>query len=129
MKSLLLTILLSSFAFSDITVFISQKNKLTQVSHKDLANLYLKKTNTINGIKVIPIDSQNKALFQEFYKKIVKKSPKQLHAYWMKQIYRGNILPPKRLSSKALKKAMKSKANIIAYDKDPKTGHILLTVK
>jgi len=128
-KSLLLTILLSSFAFSNISIFISQNNKLIKVSQKDLANLYLKKTNTINGIKVTPIDSQNKKLFQEFYKKVVKKNPKQLHAYWMKQIYRGNTLPPKKLSPKALKKAMKKNEHIIAYQKNPKTGRILLTIK
>jgi len=129
MKSLLLTILFSSFALSDISVFISHNNKVSKVTHKDLANLYLKKTNTINGIKVIPIDSQNRKLFEEFYRKVVKKTPKELHAYWMKQIYRGDIQPPKKLSPKALKKAMQGKTDIIAYDKNPKTGHILLTVK
>lgn len=99
------------------------------MSQRDLANLYLKKTDSINGVKVIPIDSQDNALFQEFYKKVVKKSPKQLHAYWMKQIYKGNIQPPKRLSRKALQKAMKGNDTIIAYDKNPNTGYILLTIK
>ncbi|CAA6820824.1 MAG: Unknown protein [uncultured Sulfurovum sp.] len=75
------------------------------------------------------MDSQDKKLFQEFYKKIVKKNPKQLHAYWMKQIYRGNTQPPKKLSPSAIKKAMKSNKSIIAYDKNPKTGRILLTIK
>ena len=129
MKALLLTIILSSFAFSNISIFISHNNKLSEVSHKDLANLYLKKSNTINGIKVIPVDSQNKKLFQEFYQKVIKKNPKQLHAYWMKEIYRGNKQPPRKLSPKALKKAMKSKTPIISYEKNPKTGRILLTIK
>jgi hypothetical protein len=129
LKSLILTILLSSFTYANISIIISHNNKLSEVNHKELANLYLKKTNTINGIKVIPIDSQNKKLFQEFYKKVVKKTPKQLHSYWMKQIYKGNKKPPKRLSRKALKKAMKKNSHIIAYEKNPKTGRILLTIK
>jgi hypothetical protein len=129
LKTLLLTILLSTFAFSKISVYISKNNKLTEVSHKDLANLYLKKTKTINGVKVIPVDSQNKKIFKEFYKKIVKKSPKQLHAYWIKEIYRGDKQPPKKLSPKAIKKAMKKKTPIITYDKSPKTGHYILTIK
>jgi len=129
MKSLLLTIILSSYALCDISIFISHNNKLTKVSHKDLANLYLKKTNTINGIKVVPIDSKNKKVFQEFYKKIVKKSPSQLHAYWIKQIYTGNTQPPKKLSKTELKKAMKKDSHIIAYDTNPKNGRILLTIK
>jgi len=129
MKSLLLTIILSTYAFCDFSIFISHNNKLTKVSHKDLANLYLKKTNTINGIKVIPIDSKNKKVFQEFYKKIVKKTPSQLHAYWMKQIYTGNTQPPKKLSNRELKKAMKKNSKIIAYSSNLKTGRILLTIK
>lgn len=133
MKSLILTILLSTFAFSGTSVYVSHNNKLSKVSHKDLANLYLKKSNTINGIKVIPVDSQNKKLFKEFYKNIVRKTPKQLHAYWIKEIYRGTKKPPKKLSAKAIKKAMnkvkKNKTPIIAYAKNPKTGHILLTIK
>ena len=129
MKSLILSIILSSYAFCDISIFISHNNKLTKVSHKDLANLYLKKTNTINGIKVIPIDSKNKKVFTEFYKKVVKKTPKQLHAYWMKQIYTGNTQPPKKLSKKELKKELKRNSHIIAYDTDSKTGRVLLTIK
>lgn len=129
MKSFLLIILLSSLAFSNISIFISHKNKLSEVSHKELANLYLKKTNTINGIRVIPIDSQNKKLFQEFYRKVIKKTPKQLHAYWIKEIYRGTKQPPKKLSPKAMKKAMDNKIPIISYEKSPKTGRILLSIK
>jgi len=98
-------------------------------SHKELADLYLKKSDTINGIKVIPVDSKNKKLFQEFCRKIIKKTPKQLHAYWIKEIFRGDKQPPKRLSLKELKSAMKSKTPIISYDKMPKEGQILLTIK
>jgi len=129
MKSILLSILLSSFAFSNISVFISHNNKISKVSNKDLANLYLKKSDTINGIKVIPVDSKNKKLFKEFYKKIIKKNPDQLHAYWIKEIYRGDKQPPKKLSPKELKKAMKSETPIISYEKIAKNGRILLTIK
>jgi len=129
MKSIILSILLSSFAFSNISVYISHNNKISKVSHEELANLYLKKSDTINGIKVIPIDSKNKKLFQEFCRKIIKKTPKQLHAYWIKEIFRGDKQPPKKLSPKEIKKAMKSKTPIISYEKMPKEGRILLTIK
>jgi len=129
MKSILLSILLSSFAFSNISVFISHNNIISKVSYKELADLYLKKSDTINGIKVIPVDSKNKKLFQEFCRKIIKKTPKQLHAYWIKEIFRGDKQPPKRLSEKELKNAMKSKTPIISYDNNPKKGQILLTIK
>ena len=128
MKSLIFTILLSTFALSSTSVYVSHNNKLSKVSHKDLANLYLKKSNTINGIKVIPVDSPNKKLFKEFYKNIIKKTPSQLHAYWIKELYRGNKQPPKKLSAKAIKK-INNKIPIISYTKSSKTGRILLTIK
>ena len=129
MKLFLLTILLTTFSFSNTTIYISHNNKLSKVSHTELANLYLKKSNTINGIKVIPVDSKNRELFQEFYQKIIQKTPKQLHAYWTKEIYRGTKLPPKRLSSQAVKKAMKKGIPLLTYEKNKKTGHILISIK
>ena len=129
MKSLLLTILFSTFALSDISVYISHNNKITKVSQKELANLYLKKTDNIKGIKVTPIDSKNQKLFKEFYSKIVKKTPSQLRAYWIKQIYRGNTQPPKKLSKSAVQKALKKGSRIITYDANPQTGRVLLTIK
>ncbi len=129
MKFLLLTMILTNFIFGNISIFISHNNKLVKVSQKDLANLYLKKTDNINGIKVIPIDNKNKKIFEEFYKEIVKKTPSQLNAYWMKQIYKGSKQPPKKLSKEAIKKAIEKGSHIIAYDSNPKTGRILLTVK
>lgn len=129
MKPLLLSIIFSVTAFCDISVVISDNNTLTSVSQQELANLYLKKTNTINGIKVTPIDSKDKKTYQEFYKKIVKKTPSEVHAYWMKQIYTGKTQPPKKLSKKELTVAMKKNKKIIAYASNPSNGKILLTIK
>jgi len=129
MKPLLLLIIFSATAFCNISVVISQNNTLTSISPQELANLYLKKTNTINGIKVTPIDSKDPKTYQEFYKKIVKKTPSELHAYWMKQIYTGTTQPPKKLSTKELSQAMKKNTKIIAYAKNPSDGKILFTIK
>lgn len=133
MKLLILSFILTTFAFSNISIVTSSNSKLSNITQKDLANLFLKKTNTINGVKLTPIDNQNPQIFQEFYKKVVKKNPDQLHAYWTKQMYRGDKTPPKRLSTlalkKAMKKAMKKNQQIISYSKDPQTGHLLLTIR
>jgi len=129
MKLLILSFILTTFAFSNISIVTSSNSKLSNITPKDLANLFLKKTNTINGVKLTPIDNQNPQIFQEFYKKVVKKTPDQLHAYWTKQMYRGDKTPPKRLSTLALKQAMKKNQQIISYSKDPQTGHLLLTIR
>lgn len=129
MKTLLLLLTLINFAFADISIFSPQHKKLGKITTQDLANLYLKKITKINGFTVTPIDSPNKKVFKEFYKKIVKKNPKQLRAYWMKQIYTGNTQPPKKLSTQALKKEMKKNTFIIAYGMNSQTGQLNLILK
>lgn len=129
MKTLIFTLLLSAFTYASSSIEVNIHNKITKVSQKDLVRLYLKKSNTINGIKVIPLDTKDRELFKEFYQKIIQKTPKQLHAYWMKEIYRGDKQPPKKLSQKELKKITKQKVAVMTYEKNPKTGQILITIK
>ena len=129
MKSLLLTILISMSAFCDISIVISQNNILTSVSQEELANLYLKKTDTLNGIKITPIDNKDNKIYQEFYEKIVKKSPSEIHAYWIKEIYTGKTQPPQKLSTSELNIAIKKNKKIIAYTSNPSNGKIIFTIK
>jgi len=128
-KPVLLSIIFSSAAFCNISIFISQNNTLTEVSKQDIANLFLKKINTINGIKVTPIDSKNEKTYQEFYRKIVDKSPAEIHAYWVKQIYTGTKQPPKKLSKQAIKKAIENNQKIIAYESNPSIGKVVFSIK
>lgn len=129
MRALFFTLFFTTYAFSQISILISPNIKLKDITQKDLANLYLKKVTHINGIKLIPVDNSNQQIFHEFYQKIVKKTPEQLHAYWIKQIYHGKTKPPKRLSSAALKNALKQNSYLVGYDKNPKTGKILMTIR
>lgn len=108
---------------------ISHNNTLTKVSRQQVANVFLKKTSYINGIKVTPIDNKNSKLYKEFYRKVVKKTPKQIHAYWVNAIFSSNKKPPRKLSSKGLKKAMKHNSKIIGYTKSSSGGKLLFTIK
>jgi hypothetical protein len=78
---------------------------------------------------VIPIDSKNKKLYQEFYQKVVDKDPSQIRAYWIKQIYAGDKQPPKKLSKKEIQQALQNNQKIIAYDHTPLAGKIIFTIK
>lgn len=120
-------ILLATMGNSDIKVMISDKNTLISVTAEELARVYLKQTDKIKGIRVTPID--NKASYKEFYRKIIKKTPKQLHAYWTRQIYKGNKQPPKKMSSSQIKREMKKNPKVISYTTNKSTGAILISIK
>ncbi len=127
MRVFAIYIILTIFTFADIAIITSPKNPLKGVTIEELAKVYLKKIDTINGIKVIPID--NKDGYNEFCKKVIKKTPKQLHAYWMKEIYRGNKQPPERLSTSQIEKKIKQNPKVISYTKNKLTGKILITIR
>jgi len=127
MKKILLLMILTMMAFSDIKIMTSTKSPITNVSLEDLAKIYLKKKDTINGIKVIPID--NKDSYNEFCKKVIKKTPKQLRAYWMKEIYRGDKQPPQKLSSSQIKQKMQKNSKIISYSANKLTGKVIFTIR
>ena len=127
MKLFAFYILFNTVAFADISIIISPKSPLKGVTIEALAKVYLKKTDTINGVKVIPID--NKDIYNEFCKKVIKKTPKQLHAYWMKEIYRGNKQPPERLSTSQIEQKIKQNPKVISYAKSKLSGKVLFTIR
>ncbi len=124
MKKVLLWIIFSTALFADIKV-ISNENRLGTISQKKLADLYLGKIDNINGIKVIPID--NNENYKEFYRQIIKKTPKQLRAYWMREMYEGTRIPPKKMSTQEIKNLMKHRM-VIVYGKTKLDGTIIVKI-
>jgi len=127
MKKLLLLTTLSIMAFSDIKIVTSTKSPLKTVSLEELAKVYLKKQDTLNGVKVIPI--HNKDSYNDFCIKVIKKTPKQLRAYWIKEIYRGDKQPPQKLSSSQIKQKLVKNPKIISYATNKLTGKVIFTVR
>ena len=126
-KLLLLTLLWTIGVKANIKVLISNEHRVTSVTQKELSDLYLGKKNTIQGVKVIPID--NKENFKEFYQKVLKKNPKQLRAYWMREMYKGDRLPPKKMTVSQIKKEMNSNKKIVTYAISQLNGKVIMTLK
>lgn len=128
MKLILLILLFSSLAFSKIKIISnnSQLNSIT-ITKKELANLYLRKTDRIKGIRVIPLD--NKLNFEEFYSKIVNKSQKELRSYWAREMYKSERVPPKKLSKEQIKEMIKSNKNYISYSSSNISGLLSIAIK
>ena len=128
MKFIVLLLSSCSLAFAQIHI-ISDNNQLKSmtITKKELADLYLKKTNTIRGIRVVPLD--NKSNFQEFYNQIVKKSPKELRSYWTREMYKSDRLPPKKLSIQQIKALIQSNKNYISYSSSRVSGITIIAVQ
>jgi hypothetical protein len=127
LKQIFLWIALTSLSFANINISISYNNKLVSVTKKELADLYLGKIDNIRGVLVTPID--NKESYKEFYLKITEKSPKQLRAYWMREMYKGDRTPPKKYSTSVINKMMKSNRKIISYSSSELEGKLIMKIK
>ncbi len=119
--------LLNTAIFADISIVTSPKSPLKNITIEELANIYLKKIDSINGIKVIPID--NKDSYNEFCEKVIKKTPKELHAYWMREIYRGDKQPPEKLSTSQIQHKIEENPKVISYATGGLNGKILFTIR
>jgi len=126
LKTILLLSLFFNLAFCEIVVMISTKNKLVKVTKKELTDIYLKKKSKIRGITVIPID--NRKDYASFCKNVMNKTPKQMRAYWARELYRGTKKPPKVKNNKQIKKAIKENSKIISYASNKLTGKIILKI-
>ncbi len=101
---------------ANISIIISKNNKISSVTKNELANIYLKKTDTIKGQKVVVIN--NKDDYDEFNKKVLNKTPSQMHAYWMKQVFLGRKVPPKNIDKKDIQSEINKVDNSITYTSD-----------
>lgn len=113
MKTTYILILFYSILNANIDVIVSNNNKLDNVTKDELANIYLKKTDKIKGEKILIIN--NKDDYNEFNKKVLNKTPDQIHAYWMKQIFLGKKIPPKNITQKELEKEILDNPNTMTY--------------
>lgn len=87
-------------AYANYAVVVSSKSNLTNISKSDISKIFLSKTKDLpNGKKALTVElDQNKSQL-EFYKKISRKSKRQLKKYWATIIFTGRGQPPKKLNS------------------------------
>lgn len=113
MRIMVILLFVNIFLFSEINIVTSKKNSLQKINSDTLSGIYLKKVTTVDNTHIIPIDTIED--YNEFYKKVVKKTPQQIHSYWMKEIFTGKKRPPKKVLAKDLEKTFQKNKNTIGY--------------
>ena len=96
--ALVFTGLFSAASFADIAVIIHPSNT-SKINVKDVKRIFLDQRRTFpGGGKVTPADQEDDKIIRRiFIKKVLKKSPRELQAYWSKQMFSGQGTPPKQL--------------------------------
>ena len=121
--SLILPLLIAGAAFAasayaDVVVIVSSRSTVKSLTAAQTTKIFLGKVVTFpNGQPALPIDQpEGNAVRDEFYAKVVHKSPSQITAYWAKVIFTGDGRPPNLLpDSLAVRKAIAHDPNAIGY--------------
>ena len=77
-----------------IFVIANSKIEIKKVSKKEIRKLFLGKSNSLGGVRVLPINqNKHKKAYLLFSDLVLGKSLKQLERYWARKIFTGQGLP------------------------------------
>lgn len=119
--------LISLPAFSEVVVIVHPNNDAT-LDAKGVQRIFLGKAKQFsNGTEALPINQVNGAASRtSFDKDLLGRSSNQVSAYWSKQVFTGQGIPPKEVADDAAVVSLVSKnQNAIGYaDKSAVTGDV-----
>lgn len=111
---------LSAASWADIAVIVNLKNNntYTGIDVDLIERIYLGKANQFpDGTSAVPYDlAKGDSVRDKFGRKILNKTPSQLHAYWSRSIFSGKKQPPRVAEdAEAMKAAVAADLNAIGY--------------
>lgn len=119
LKTLLLGIITSlPLSAQELVVIVNPTNQTTELSHRQLVNLYMGRTqNYPDGTLALPVDqAPDSAARQAFYERLVGKSVAEVNAYWAKLLFTGRASPPRSLTdSETVLRVVRENRDAIGY--------------
>ncbi len=94
---LLILFLLPAKGMADIVVIVNSDNHLTELSQRQVIDLYMGRTSYFpNGEKLQRYDQpSNSTVRVDFYYRITQKSVAAINAYWARLTFTGRASPPR----------------------------------
>jgi ABC-type phosphate transport system substrate-binding protein len=104
--------------YADVVAVVSAKSTVTTLSKSQVTDIFLGRSSRFpDGMQAVPIDlAEGSAVRDEFYARIIGKSPAQVKAFWSKIIFTGRGQPPKAVpDSIEMKKRIVENPAAIGY--------------
>lgn len=103
-------------AFGDVVVVVAKTSPVSSLTKKQLQEIYLKKQQFLNGVKLVPINLQaGSHLRGSFEMAILKMDETELGEYWNERHYNGVNPPMVQNSPEAVKAMVKKAPGSIGY--------------
>jgi ABC-type phosphate transport system substrate-binding protein len=115
----LLTLALIPSCFAgDLVVIVSARNPVTALRQEQVAEIFLSQTGQFpSGRAAVAIDQPLGAPRRdEFYNRVLAKTPVMVKSYWTKMVFTGRGQPPREVAgSEAVKKLVAANPELIGY--------------
>ncbi|CAA6813315.1 MAG: Unknown protein [uncultured Sulfurovum sp.] len=97
-KIIIVTFLLLTFLTANVEIVSSKSCKVESLSKSDIKKLFMLKRKSIANEKIVVLDSSNKKLYHSFIADYLNKSVRKIKTYWVRMLFTGKKIPPKKLS-------------------------------
>ena len=90
---------LPMLACAELAVVTSDRASLNSLTENEVKQLFSGQLRQIGGNRIQPLDLPSSSkLREEFYRKLLGRSPEQMRAYWTRLIFTGQGQPPREVS-------------------------------
>jgi ABC-type phosphate transport system substrate-binding protein len=115
-KIILIALMIPAFVFADMVFVVAKTSVVTPLSKKQLKEIYLKKQQYANDIKLIPINMPASAHSRNIFdKSVLKMDESEIAEYWNERHYSGVNPPMVQNSPEAVKAMVKKVPGAIGY--------------
>ncbi len=85
-----------------LAIVVSKNSPLANLSSSEAQQLFSGQSRTIGGVAVQPVDLPGgDAVRNDFYQKLLGRSPDQMRSHWARLIFTGKARPPRETSGAA----------------------------
>lgn len=102
--------------YADVIVVVSRTSAVPSLSKKELKEIYLKKQQFVNGVKLVPINlPASSSVRNSFDRATLRMDEAELGEYWNEKHYSGVNPPMVQNSQEAVKAMVKKVPGAIGY--------------
>ena len=115
--SLLLILLLPLPAMAELVIVTGNQSLISSLTDNEVRQLFSGQLRSLMGRRVQPLDlSSRDSAREQFYQKVMGRTPDQMRAYWTRLIFTGQGQPPREVSNiREMETLLMSSAEYIGY--------------
>ena len=116
-----------------VVVLMNPQAPAVSLERNDIADVLLgRRSMSLKGVTLVPIDTRDEALREAFYQRIAKMSSNRVRAYWARRVFSSQGRPPQELSVDEAANLMLRDLSVLIYafaDRIPPGGQVLLQLE